>query len=267
MPDPARKLTHEDAQGMGEAEFLQAYSQQRYPRPSVTVDMLIFTVIDTDLKVLLIKRGGHPFQGSWCMPGGFVDVGNSGIDIAPDVARTQGEDLGVAAFRELGEETNLDAELLEKHNVHLEQLYTFGKANRDPRTRVIGIAYYALVPPNLVPLVRAGDDADDARWFSVETEVDLDTLGFDHADILKMGVERIRGKIDYSSIAFSLVPQTFTVVELRAVYEAIKGRSYDSGNFRRRFRRMLTDGIIEQAPGKRQTTTKPAKVYRFKRPS
>jgi 8-oxo-dGTP diphosphatase len=251
---------HED-----EASFLKDYRKAEYPKPSVTVDLLIFTVIDTDLKVLMIRRKGHPFQGCLALPGGFVDVGNSYDE--------QGESLDDAAARELGEEAFARTDdalefvqgLLDRNNVHLEQLYTFGDPYRDPRMRVIDVAYYALVPTNLVPLIQAGDDAAEAGWHSV-SEIDFAHLSFDHAKILRMGVERIRGKIDYSPIAFSLLPPTFTVTELREVHEAIKGKTYDKGNFRRRFKRMQTDGIIQDAPGKRTSGVrggKPAKVYRF----
>jgi 8-oxo-dGTP diphosphatase len=251
-----------------ESAFLASYVTQRFPRPSVTVDLVIFTVIDTDLKVLLIRRAGHPFRGKLALPGGFVDVGDSGLERSTDAVEDQGEDLDVAAFRELGEETGLDRALLHRHNVHLEQLFTFGRAYRDPRTRVIGVSYYALVPPDLVPLVRAGDDADEAAWFSVASELPWSDLAFDHADILAKGVERIRGKIDYSPIAFGLVPKTFTTSELRAVYEAVKGEQYDAANFRRRLKRMLEDGILAPAPGKRASGDKggrPARVYRFRK--
>lgn len=233
--------------------FLKEYRKKKYPRPSVSVDLLIFTVTDTDLKVLLIKRGGHPFKGAWALPGGFVDVGDSFDD--------QGEDLEAAARRELFEETGLSHDKL-----FLEQLYTFGKAGRDPRTRVISVAYYALLRPDLVPLVRPGSDAAEVAWFSVHQEVSQLELAFDHRKVLEVGLERIRGKIDYAPLAFQLVPATFTVAELRSVYEAIKGTGYDAGNFRRRFLRMQTDGIIKQAPGKRPTASKPARVYRFVTP-
>jgi 8-oxo-dGTP diphosphatase len=236
-------------------DFLQDYWSRPHdhPRPSVTVDLVIFTVIDCDLKVLLIQRRDHPCKGQWALPGGFVEVG--------DAFQDQGEDLDTAAHRELAEETALSPEILHANNVHLEQLYTFGKAGRDPRIRVVSVAYYALVPSSLAPLVRAGDDAASAAWHSVSS---IQTLAFDHNQILQKGVERIQGKIDYSPIAFNLLPQTFTVTELREVYEAIKGQSYDHSNFRRRFKRMLADGIIQPAPGKRLTTGKPASVYRFR---
>lgn len=219
----------------------------QYPRPAVAVDLVIFTIIDADLKVLLVRRGEEPFEGQWALPGGFVRVGED----------DQGEDLDEAALRELAEETGL-----QQGSVFLEQLYTFGKSGRDPRLRVITVAYYALVRPTLAPLVQAGGDAAGVRWVSV-TELDPEDLAFDHTDILQTAIERVRGKIDYTNIAFQLVPETFTIPELRAVHEVIKGTTYDPGNFRRRFKRMVTDGIIEEAPGKRITSTKPAKVYRF----
>jgi 8-oxo-dGTP diphosphatase len=219
-----------------------------YPRPAAAVDLVILTILDADLKVLLIRRGEEPFRGSWALPGGFVRVGATPED--------QGEDLDAAAHRELTEETGLPAG-------YLEQLYTFGKAGRDPRFRVITVAYYALVRPTLAPLIRAGGDAAHAEWVSL-TQKDKLRLAFDHRDILELAVKRIRGKLDYTDIAFELVPETFTIPELRSVHEVIKGTTYDPGNFRRRFQRMLADGIIQPAPGKRITASKPAKVFRFR---
>ena len=127
--------------------------------------------------------------------------------------------------------------------------------------RVITVAWYALIRPDLAPMVTAGTDAADVRWFSLTALPE--TLAFDHEDILAKAMERIRGKIDYAPIAFDLVPETFTIAELRAVYEAIKGEEYDPGNFRRRFKRMVTDGVVIQAPGKRHTSRRPAAVYTF----
>src|SRR5690606_28729214 len=233
-------------------EALESYDPNAYPRPSVTVDLVVFTVTDSDLKVLLIQRGAPPFEGAWALPGGFVRVGDGKHD--------QGESLEEAAERELAEETGLPA-----GSVFLAQLQAFGDPGRDPRMRVITIAYFALVRPDRIPMVRAGSDAAEARWLSVSEEVPRLTLAFDHDRILAAAVERLRKDVDEAPIAFELVPPTFTVAELRAVYEAIKGTTYDAGNFRRRFLRMQADGIIEQAPGKRATGTKPASVYRFTR--
>lgn len=221
-----------------------------FPMPAVTVDLVIFTIVDADLKVLLIKRGEEPYKGAWALPGGFVRVG-------PD-AKDQGEDLESAAVRELSEETGL-----KPGSVFVEQLYTFGGAGRDPRQRVITVAYYALVRPTLAPFVKAGGDAAHAEWMSVSRIPRLG-LAFDHKEIVETALGRIRAKIDWSNIPFELVPETFTIPELRAVHETIKGTSYDPGNFRRRFKRMMTDGVIIQEPGKRITPSKPAAVYRFR---
>ncbi len=237
-----------------EQAFLASYKAEDFARPSVTVDLVIFTVIDTDLKVLLIERGGHPFLGSWALPGGFVDV-------APTESSPQGEDVEATAHRERAEETGLPL-----GSCYLEQLYTFGRAGRDPRTRVISVAWYALIRPGLAQLVSAGDDAVAARWFSVSDEVPGMQFAFDHGAILTMGTERVRGKIDHSDIAFELVPETFTVGELRAVYEAIQNTAHDTRNFRRKFQRLVDKGLIVPAPGKRlRGRARPAKVWRFKR--
>ena len=233
------------------ADSITSASPQTYPRPAVAVDLVIFTITDTDLKLLLIRRGLAPHQGMWALPGGFVRVGDAVAD--------QGESIEAAAHRELAEETGLPA-----GSAWLEQLYTFGAPYRDPRMRVISVSWYALVRPDLAPLVTAGTDAEAVQWCSLSA---LPPLAFDHDRMVSAAVERIQGKIDYAPIAFELVPPTFTIAELRQVFEAIKGSAYDRGNFRRRFNRMLEDGIIISAPGKRQTTSRPAKVYAFNRSS
>ena len=214
-----------------------------YPRPSVTVDCVVFGLDGLeleDLKVLLIERGREPFAGCWALPGGFVDMG---------------EDLETAARRELEEETGVTIG-------YLEQLYTFGAPYRDPRMRVISVAWCALIRPDLAPLVTAGTDARDAQWWSLTQRP---ALAFDHNKMVSMALDRVRGKLDYTPIAFELVPPTFTISELREVFEAIKGGAYDRGNFRRRFNRMLQDETIILAPGKRQTASRPARVYAFNR--
>lgn len=218
----------------------------------ITVDIVVLTIIDADLKVLLIKRKDPPFAGSWALPGGFLRSADSNN---PDEKE---EDLDNAAIRELKEETNLPIETF-----YLEQFHTFSTPNRDPRSRVITVGYYALIKPNLAPLVYAGGDASHAQWHSI-SELSSNQLAFDHESILNKSVEFIRHRIDHTAIAFELIPPTFTITELRSVYEVIKGTKYDRGNFRRRFHRFLDDQMIELAPGKRITGTKPAAVYRFK---
>ncbi len=222
----------------------------RYPRPAVAVDLVIFTIQDADLRLLLIERDRPPFKGRWTLPGGFVRVGQG---------EDQGEDLEVAAARELAEETGLP-----RGSVYLEQLGAFGKAGRDPRLRVISVAWFALVKPELAPFVRAGGDASGAAWFSAAA-LDPDALAFDHAEILRAALARVRRELHRGPIAFELVPEAFSIAELRAVFEVILGERLDPGNFRRRVLRMIDDGVLEQAPGKRITASKPARVYRFVR--
>jgi 8-oxo-dGTP diphosphatase len=234
-----------------EKQFLEKYRPKDYARPSVAVDLVIFTIIDAQLRVLVVKRQEHPFKGDWALPGGFVRVGEG--------SKEQGEDLDAAARRELQEETGLDPD-----RVHIEQLFTFGRANRDPRMRVISVAYFALVRPDLAPFVKAGGDVSHAEWLPVE-QLKKTELGFDHREVIDTALSRVRGKLEYSGIAFDLVPLTFTIPELRHVYSIVLDKEMDPGNFRRKFNRMLEDGLIEQAPGKRITASKPATVYRFKR--
>jgi 8-oxo-dGTP diphosphatase len=250
--EPVAKQTRSSARrDPEEAAFLADYRAEDFPRPSVTVDIVIFTILDADLKILLIRRENHPFKGHWALPGGFVRIGAT--------AKDRGEDLDEAATRRLSEETGLP-----KGSVFLEQLHTFGRADRDPRTRVITVAYYALVRPELGRIVRAGIDTVEAGWKSVSEELASLELAFDHEEIITRALERVRSKLNDSNVAFELVPETFTIPELRAAYEVIDGVRYDPGNFRRRFKRMLDDGVIEKAPGKRITVSKPAQVYRFK---
>jgi 8-oxo-dGTP diphosphatase len=142
---------------------------------------------------------------------------------------------------------------------------TFGKPGRDPRLRVISVAYFALVRPSLMPLIRAGGDAARTRWFSVADIERGDSLAFDHAEILAATLDKARADLDRSTIAFELVGETFTIQELRTVHEAIRGEVLDPGNFRKKFLRMIEDGQIAIARGKRPTASKPASVYRVTR--
>ena len=224
--------------------------RKRYAKPSVTVDIVIFTVVDGDLKILLIERSAPPFEGHWALPGGFVEV--------RDAPGDQGEDLETAAHRELCEETGLP-----EGKLSLEQLHTFGRAGRDPRTRVITVAYVALCRPDLVGLVRGGSDAAQARWVSWAADVPSLRLAFDHRDILAQAVRTIRARIDCSSLGRELLPRAFTAAALRAMVAAVKGPGHDSADFRRCFARMLSDRIIVAGRDSRRPGAKRAPTYRF----
>lgn len=219
-----------------------------WPRPYLTVDLVVLTVQDSDLKALLVRRGEAPFRGSWALPGGFVRVGE-GLD--------QGEDLPAAAERELLELTGLA-----RGSHPLEQVGAFGRPYRDPRGRVISVAWLALVSPDRAGGARPGETLEALRWTSLR---ERPRLAFDHDQILDAGLARLRERLAEGALAFDLVPPTFTVAELRAVYEAVLGAHYDAANFRRRFKRLVEDGVLEVAPGRRQTRSKPAAVYRAHR--
>jgi len=199
----------------------------------VTVDAVLFTIRDRKLHLLLIKRLAKPFESRYALPGGFIRE-----DESPDEA----------AIRELREETGVG-------HVYLEQLYTFGDPKRDPRGRVITIAYYALVPHNQV--LRAGTDASDAGWFPV---TELPPLAFDHRKIAEYAHQRIRNKLDYTNVGFELLPDRFTLTELQLVHEAILGKALDKRNFRRK---ILQKGIVKPMKEWHQTGRKPAQLYRF----
>lgn len=276
-----RNMNIRNKNGLTEKEFLEKYRPGNYERPSNTVDMLLFTVDDEPvegkdpkkvLKLLLIKRGDHPYMGCWAIPGGFVNID---------------EALSEACYRELKEETNVE-------NVYFEQLRTFGdKVNRDPRMRVISVAYMALADKlNIKP--KAGDDAAEARWFtlrkdfisadlSVNNRVDAydislisddgdvkigyrvrekyvkngivpikepsyepldwseDELAFDHIEIVDCALERLKNKIEYTPLAFNLLPRYFTLREVQKVYEAILNppREFSRAGFQRKIKKMV----------------------------
>jgi 8-oxo-dGTP diphosphatase len=231
-----------------DAAFLAAYRPGDFPRPSVTVDVVALTIQDGELRVLVVKRAEPPFRGRWALPGGFVRVG--------DGKKDRGESLDDAVARELAEETGLT-----RREVYVEQLGAFGEPQRDPRMRVISVAYYALVRPDLVPRVRAGGDASAAAWLAPSPGLHL---AFDHAAIIEAARTRIRERIGSSRIAASLVPASFTIPELRTAHAIVTGEEPDPGNFRRRFQSMLDARVVERAPGMRATSSKPAAVYRFR---
>lgn len=210
-----------------------------YPHPAVTADVALFTIQQERLQVLLIQRGQAPFEGAWALPGGFVN---------PQ------ECLEDCALRELMEETGVSG-------VYLEQLYTFGSPDRDPRERIISVAYYGLTP---VPAVepKAGSDAARAIWFEVDQ---LPELAFDHADIIAKARERLRAKLDYSTIAFQFMPKKFTLSELQAVYQTILGEALDKRNFRKRIN---AQGLVKPTGDQRRDGKhRPAALYRASHPN
>ena len=199
------------------------------------MDCVVFGLDEEDLKVMLIQRGLAPFEGKWALPGGFVRVG---------------ETLEEAARRELEEETGLQ-------KVFLEQLYTFGAVDRDPRERVVSVAYYALV--NLREhKVEAATDARDAAWFGVH---DVPSLAFDHADILQIALERLRAKLRYQPIGFELLPKKFTLSDLQHLYELVLERELDKRNFRKRVLGM--DLLVETDEVQQDVAHRAARLYRF----
>ncbi|MDC0764848.1 NUDIX domain-containing protein [Brevibacillus sp. AG] len=284
--------------GQTEREYLEAYDVSQFERPSVTVDMLVFTVMDEleenyrklspkSLKILLVKRGEHPYIGQWALPGGFV---------------TPGESLEEAARRELRTETNVD-------DIYLEQLYTWGDTGRDPRTWVISTSYMALVDSSSLQL-QAGDDADEAEWYRIEdrwlkesktatpdgsiTEkwlqlrlvheseelsatikitktvtgrtvretreiVETNNIAFDHAKIIQYALERLRNKIEYTDIAFALMPELFTLSDLQQVYEVVLGRELLAAAFRRK----VADKVLETNQYRKHAGHRPSKYFSF----
>ncbi len=283
-------------EGLTQEEFLKNYNPNSYERPSVTVDMLLFTVVDKvvedirklnekELKILLVKRKDHPYIGQWALPGGFVDINES---------------IEAAAARELKEETNID-------NVYMEQLATFGDVNRDPRMRVISTAYMALVPnKNLNPI--AGDDAEDIAWFTISRGKRITTeegiaydlmleckeknilisykiiekysyrgvtkekkilytinnesmsmIAFDHCKIINMALDRLKNKVEYTSIAFNLVDEYFTMADIQSIYEILLNRKFHRMEFMRKIKKM----VIETDKINTEKGHRPAKYYKY----
>jgi 8-oxo-dGTP diphosphatase len=201
----------------------------------VTVDLVIFALRERELHVLLVRRGIPPYEGRWALPGGFI---------------RDRESLDDAARRELQEETGV-------RDVYLEQLYTFGEPGRDPRGRVVTVAYFALLTGNRSPLV-PGSDAAAARWWPAREHP---PLAFDHERILEYALERLKNKLEYTTVGFQLLPTKFTLTQLQRVYETILGRELDKRNFRRKIGLL---GILK--PLQEWVTegpSRPAQLYRF----
>lgn len=284
--------------GQTEQQFFSEYNANSFEKPSVTVDILVFTVINEDkknyrqlpekaLRLLMIKRGDHPYIGKWAVPGGFVK---------------SNENLDQAAYRELKEETNVN-------DIYIEQLYAWGDVNRDPRTRVISTSYISLVDSSKLD-IRASEDAAEAKWFTVSCKlnqetrtvsktgyvlerfykltlssdddtltaiiktkktvegkvtkverevIESDEIAFDHAKIIQYGIERLRNKIEYTDIAFNLMPDLFTLTELQQVYEAILDTELLKANFRRK----IADMVVETNEYTRNAGHRPSKLFKF----
>lgn len=210
-----------------------------YPRPALTVDCVVFglDLDEENLKLLLIKRKLDPHRGMWALPGGFVNMEES---------------LEAAALRELEEETGMK-------DIFLEQLFTFGKPDRDPRGRVISVAYYALVKLGMQEL-KADTDAADAAWFALD---DLPKLAFDHDTIIDQAITRLKGKISYQPIGFELLPEKFTLTQLQKLYEIVLDQTIDKRNFRKK---ILAMDILEELDEiEKDVAHRAARLYRFDR--
>lgn len=212
---------------------MKGYDVTKFERPSVTVDIILFTVKDNDLKILLVKRDIEPFKNMWAIPGGFISMKES---------------LEEAAKRELLEETNV-------RDIYLEQLYSFGDPKRDPRTRVITVVYFALVNAAKFKL-KASTDVKDVKWFSMS---DLPKLAFDHRKILDYALKRLRWKLAYTTVAFSLLPGKFTLTQLQKIYEIIFDKKFDKRNFRKKIKALNL--VKETLEFQEDVTHRPAKLY------
>lgn len=209
-----------------------------YPHPALTTDIVVFQIEDRMLKVLLIKRGQDPHKGKWALPGGFMDID---------------EGLDACAKRELEEETGLSG-------MYLEQLYTFGAPQRDPRERIVSVAYFAVLRGTAH--AQAASDAAEAKWFDLSR---LPRLAFDHRTIVNMAYERLVAKLHYSTIALQFLAPKFSLGEIQIVYETILNDNLDKRNFRKGW--LSKDCLEETADVRKEGNHRPAKLYRAKQPA
>lgn len=221
---------------LAETRKPEAYYCYRYPHPAVTVDCVIYGFDGESLRVLLIERGIKPYKGMWALPGGFVNID---------------ETVEQAAARELQEETSLSG-------IFMEQFKTFSAVKRDPRERVISVAFIALVRQEALR-VKGGDDAVDARWFDIEA---IPPLAFDHDAILTEAYAYLREILRIKPVAFSLLDELFTISELQKVYEIINGTTYDRRNFQRKL--IQADIVEERGVAKSNGPSRPPKLFSLK---
>lgn len=208
----------------------------KYEKPSVTVDNVIYTIQDNELKILLVKRDIEPFKGKWAIPGGFVRIHES---------------LEDAAKRELEEETGVK-------DVYLEQLYSFGDPKRDPRGRVITIAYMALINSEKINL-KASTDVSEVQWFSIKK---IPQLAFDHKKIIDYSLKRLKWKFEYTTVAFSLLPKEFTISQIQKIYEIVFNKKFDKRNFAKK---ILSLNILKEEEIKKDVSYRPPRLYSLKK--
>lgn len=222
-----------------------AASSKAFPRPYTTVDVVIFTVIEDQLHVLLVKRPtstSDPYPGMWALPGGYVDI-------------ERDKDLEACALHKLKEKTGVVSP-------YLEQLGSWGSATRDPRGWTATHVYFAMLPLEAVKLDSDGHPTD-IGWFPIKGEGVGNKLAFDHNTILATAIARLRGKAEYTSLPAYLLPETFTLSELQHVFAVVLGRPVDKSGFRTR---VLSAGLVEEADGVKTGPSRPAQLYRLKTP-
>lgn len=223
-----------------EAEFLEDYDPKIFDRPSVSVDTVIFTVFDGALQVLLVERANYPFKGQWALVGGFIDLKND---------RT----LEDTAKRKLTEKTGVKTP-------YLEQCFTIGNYNRDPRGWSVTTVYFALLSHETIKLTQ-GKGQEKTKWSPIISEGIEDSLAFDHNEILSGAIARLKNKVLYTSLPAYLMPEKFTLKDLQKVYEIILDQNLETKSFRRRIARA---DILEETSETRQDAKRPAKLYCLK---